>query len=110
MLAPERRRGRSGDQRSHGGPPDPIPPPPAVRGYLTARETVSSRPRFAGRAPLAGHRTARDVEHLARADELHARAVLGRAERALVLVDRPPAVPGDEARAALGQPLLVERA
>ena len=48
-----------------------------------------------------------DVDHFARAYELHARAALRRAQAALVLVDRAPALPGDESRAALGEPTLV---
>src|SRR3954454_18460672 len=54
----------------------------------------------------APERGVRDVEHLARAHELDPRAALRRAQRALVLVDRPPPLPRDEVRAALGQPLL----
>src|SRR3954454_22025552 len=54
----------------------------------------------------APERGVRDVEHLAGAHELDPRAALRRAQRALVLVDRPPPLPRDEVRAALGQPLL----
>ena len=47
-----------------------------------------------------------DVDHLARAHELHARAALRLAEAGLVRVDRAPALPGDELRALLREELL----
>src|SRR3954471_22135100 len=53
----------------------------------------------------APERGVRDVEHLAGAHELDPRAALRRAQRALVLVDRPPPLPRAQVRAALGQPL-----
>src|SRR3954451_2985823 len=47
-----------------------------------------------------------DVDHLARAHELHARAGLGRAEAGLVDVDRAPALPRHELRALRREELL----
>src|SRR5919109_1594972 len=62
---------------------------------------------LAGARPdLSAQRAGGDVDHLARAHELHARAALGLAEAGLVDVDRAPALPGHELRALRGEELL----